>query len=114
MKKKLILGLAAAGFTFGSMTASATSDSKYPASDFQPKVIFADKELAVKATTAAEKPAERTAFDPKYPATNFEPKVVYADKDLIAQAKPVAKKPAKVEFDPRYPAANFVPKVIYP
>ena len=108
MKNTLILGLVAAGFTLGSMTASATSDSRYPASDFQPKVIFADKELAVKS-------AKKSEFDPKYPAANFEPKVVFADQDLIAQAKTVAKRPArKAEFDPRYPAANFEPKVIYP
>ncbi|MGR9115534.1 MAG: hypothetical protein ACU85E_07190 [Gammaproteobacteria bacterium] len=108
MKKTLILSLTAATFTLGAMTASATSDSQYPASDFQPKVIFADKELTAK-------PAKKTEYDPKYPATNFEPKVVYADPDLIGQAKTSSQRPAReVEFDPKYPAANFQPKVIYP
>ena len=93
MKKTLILGLVASGFTLSSMTASATSDSQYPASDFQPKVLFIDKELAA----TAQKPARKAEFDPKYPATHFEPKVVYADPDLISKAKP----PRKVEFDPK-------------
>lgn len=108
MKKTLILGLTAAGFTLGSLTAHAVSDSQYPASDFQPKVIFADKELTAK-------PAQQTEYDPKYPATSFEPKVVFADPDLIGRTTSMSKRPAgKVEFDPKYPAANFQPKVIYP
>lgn len=108
MKKAFILGLTTVGFILGSMTASAASDSKYPASDFQPKVIFADKELTAKAVQKSE-------FDPKYPAASFEPTIVYADQDLIAQAETATKKTVrKTEFDPRYPAANFEPKVIYP
>ena len=86
MKKTLILGLTAAGFTLGSLTAHAVSDSQYPASDFQPKVIFADKELTAK-------PAQQTEYDPKYPATSFEPKVVFADPDLIGRTTSMSKAP---------------------
>jgi len=43
-------------------------------SNFQPKVIYLDKE----ATKAPAKfVGEKSVFDPKYPAANFEPKVIY-------------------------------------
>jgi hypothetical protein len=78
MRKTIILGLAVAGFALIPLTASATDDSKHPAYDFQPKVIYIDKEAAGKPTPAAEKPAQKKApFDPKYPAAYFEPKVIY-------------------------------------
>lgn len=79
MKKIVILGLATAFIVSASLTASAGSDDQYPASDFQPKVIYIDKD-AVKPSSKcpAQKPAEKAAeFDPKYPAANFEPKVIY-------------------------------------
>ncbi len=87
MFKTILLGLAAFGFTFASMTASATSNDQYPASNFQPKVVFIDKELASQlgsASTAQKaekksvsKSASKTDFDPKYPAAYFQPKVIY-------------------------------------
>lgn len=87
MFKTIILGLTAAGFAFASMTASATSDDQYPASNFQPKVIFIDKDLAGQSDSASasqeteKKPGGETAseaeFDPKYPAAYFQPKVIY-------------------------------------
>lgn len=84
MKKIIILGLATAAISLGSLTASATSDSKYPAADFQPKVVYIDKE-AVAASPAGDTTkcpgqnaeAKQTEFDPKYPAASFQPKVVY-------------------------------------
>lgn len=86
MKKTLILGLATAAIALGSFTASATSDNPYPAADFQPKVVYIDKDAAASATVAAngstkcapqQPEAKKTEFDPKYPAASFEPKVVY-------------------------------------
>ncbi|WP_031429874.1 hypothetical protein [Methylomicrobium agile] len=88
MKKTVILGLLAAGFAFGSFSASAASDDPYPAANFQPKVVFIDKDAAAAASSGsasesvkcpgqAQAAAKQTEFDPKYPAASFEPKVVY-------------------------------------
>lgn len=82
MKKIIILGLTTAVVALTSFTASAGSDEQYPAANFQPKVVYIDKE-AVKASPKCpdQKPAESaekaTEFDPKYPAANFTPKVIY-------------------------------------
>lgn len=99
MKKTMILGLTVTAIAFGPISASA--DDQYPASDFQPKVIFQDKALT-------EMAVGKTAYDPQYPATSFEPKIVFQDKSLIN------KQQIEVAFDPKYPAAYFKPKVIYP
>lgn len=81
MKKIIILGLATAFIASASLTASAGSDNQYPASDFQPKVVYIDKDAVTSSTTCkcpTQKPAEKEAeFDPKYPAANFIPKVIY-------------------------------------
>ncbi len=79
MKKIIILGLATAVIALTTFTASAGSDDKYPAANFQPKVIYTDNE-SVKSSPKCpdQKPAEKAAeFDPKYPAANFSPKVIY-------------------------------------
>jgi hypothetical protein len=79
MKKIIILGFTSAVIALTSLNAFAGSDDQYPAANFQPKVIFIDKD-SVKPSTqcppqkAAEKEVE---FDPKYPAANFTPKVIY-------------------------------------
>jgi hypothetical protein len=78
MRKTIILALAFTGFTLSPITASATDDSKYPAYDFQPKIVYIDKEAVEKSAPASEKPAKKKVqFDPKYPAAYFEPKVIY-------------------------------------
>jgi flagellar basal body rod protein FlgC len=89
MKKTVILGFLTAGLAFGSFTASAASDDQYPAANFQPKVVFIDKEAAAAASSSSASEsvkcpgqsqaaaAKQTEFDPKYPAASFEPKVVY-------------------------------------
>lgn len=85
MIKKIILGLAAAGISVSSFTASAASDSQYPASDFQPKVVYIDKDAAAASAAAGDSAkcpgqkseAKQTEFDPKYPAASFQPKTVY-------------------------------------
>jgi hypothetical protein len=79
MKKIIILGLTTVVIGLASLTASAGSDDQYPAANFQPKVIYIDKD-SVKSSPKcpAQTPAEKkTEFDPKYPAANFEPKVIY-------------------------------------
>ncbi|MGZ8217773.1 hypothetical protein [Methylomagnum sp.] len=85
--------------------AMASEDSKYPAYDFKPSVIYSDAALVGKSSVAA--PAAQThAPDPKYPAAHFEPTVIHA-------ATP--SEPAVVAHvaDPKYPAAYFTPSVIY-
>ena len=101
MKKTIFLGLALAGIVLNPLIASAAADSKYPAADFEPSVIYIDKDAAAKDQTQNES-------DPKYPASNFTPIVVFVDNQLAGQTQ------TQDEFDPKYPAAYFKPKVIYP
>ena len=102
MKKTLFLGLAMAGIALNPLIVSA-ADSKYPAADFEPSVIYIDKD-------AAAKDQPQNESDPKYPASNFTPIVVYVDTQLAGQTQTQTQD----EFDPKYPAAYFKPKVIYP
>jgi len=99
MKKTIFLLLAIAGIASNPLIVSAATDSKYPAADFQPSVIYLDKE-------AAAKDQDQTEPDPKYPASSFTPIVVFVDQQLVDQTQD--------QFDPKYPAAYFKPKVIYP
>jgi hypothetical protein len=64
------------------------ADQKYPASDFQPEVVFQDSDYISKSSKTETVPAvakkitkevETTVDDPKYPAANFQPQVVYSD-----------------------------------
>ncbi len=84
MKKIIILGLVTAFVALASFTASAESDNQYPASNFQPKVIYIDKDIVQPTSSATAKCPVNKAVE------------------------------QEVEFDPKYPAASFVPKVIYP
>jgi hypothetical protein len=64
-------------------SSAAFAEDKYPASDFQPKVVYQD-EAAVKqspsSTSAVSKPSSASrSSDSQYPAANFEPKVLYKD-----------------------------------
>jgi hypothetical protein len=83
MKRIIILGLSAAVITSASLTASAWGDEQYPAANFQPKVIYIDKDsVKTLATSQCQCPTQKseektTEFDPKYPAANFVPKVIY-------------------------------------
>ena len=78
MRKTIILGFAVAGFALIPLTASAASDDKYPAANFQPKVIYIDKEAVGKPVSSSIKPAKKKVqFDPKYPAAYFEPKIIF-------------------------------------
>ncbi len=106
MNKKIIWGLVATGISLNIGQAVA---NEYPASDFQPKVVYIDEELAGKSSASGSK--RSFSFDPNYPAADYEPKVIFIDKE--AASKATAQK-AKVEFDPNFPAAYYQPKVIYP
>lgn len=105
MNKTIILGLAIAAFF--PLTGVAASNDKYPAADFQPSVIYIDKDLAGEVE-------EATKPDPKYPAASFQPKVVYIDQELAGQAQQQTQQEEVDHADPKYPAAYFKPKVIYP
>jgi hypothetical protein len=57
-----------------SISMANRDDAKYPAANFQPKVIYLDKE----AVKASKQPfGTKAAYDPKYPAASFQPKVIY-------------------------------------
>jgi hypothetical protein len=62
----------------------AVADSKYPAADFQPSVVYQDNDYIAKNSQASSASSSSStsasqASDPKYPAANFQPKVVYND-----------------------------------
>ena len=99
MKKMIILGLTMAVVALNTHSVFAATDSKYPAADFEPNVIYIDKNAVAADQTQNE-------ADPKYPASNFTPIVVFVDNQLADQTQD--------QFDPKYPAAYFKPKVIYP
>jgi hypothetical protein len=101
MKKSMLLSLVTAGIAISSINVCLATNSDYPASDFQPKVVFLD-------TAASSNSGNQTAFDPKYPASSFQPKVVFIDKSAVKSSS------NQTAFDPKYPAASFQPKVIYP
>jgi hypothetical protein len=97
-----VLGLLIAAIISTPLTAFANSDdNKYPAANFEPKVIYADES----ATNSSSK-------DANFPAANFEPKVLYVDASATSTSS--NSKGEKSVFDPKYPAANFEPKIIYP
>ena len=98
MKKMIVLGLTVAVVALNSVSVFA-ADSKYPASDFEPSVIYIDKD------TIAIDPV-KNEVDPKYPASDLTPSIVFVDNQLADQEQD--------KFDPKYPAAYFKPKVIYP
>lgn len=64
---------------------TAYADSQYPATDFEPKVLYQDESIkssapAVKTAPVTSAPvAAVSADDSQYPATNFQPKVLFSD-----------------------------------
>jgi hypothetical protein len=78
MKKTIFLGLAMVGIAINPLPASAAADSKYPAADFEPSVIYLAKDVAAKDQSHNES-------GPKYPASNFMPIVVFVDNQLAGQ-----------------------------
>lgn len=78
-KKQIINGLLAAAVLTSPM---AMADQKYPAADFQPEVVFQDKEyIANDSSSSVATQNSSGSADAKYPAANFEPQVIYNDTD---------------------------------
>ncbi len=100
MKKTMILGMAVTAIATINHQAIA-ADEQYPATNFQPKIIYQDDSVSQNSAPAA-------MSDSEYPAAYFQPKVIYQSDESITAAKQA------VEFDPDYPAAYFQPKKIYP
>lgn len=79
----------------------------YPASDFQPKVLFQDTEYqhqssAVSDSSASASFGEKAKADPNYPAATFKPQIVFQDKDykhrvdvVTSESAPVSNKTVK-------------------
>ena len=80
-KNKLVLTGVLATLLVSSQLVVA--DTKYPAADFQPQVVFQDNELieknSSKQAASPSKTAASSETDAKYPAANFQPQVVYSD-----------------------------------
>lgn len=66
------------------VSTAANAEDQYPASDFQPKVVFSDDSSGSSSSSApAAAPAApaSSSSDSDYPAANFQPKVVFEDKE---------------------------------
>lgn len=66
------------------VSTSVMAESDYPATDFQPKVVYSDSSASQSQPAeadAAKVEAKAEADDANYPATNYKPKVVYHDAD---------------------------------
>lgn len=60
----------------------AGAESQYPASDFQPKVVYQDPDYKHQSSsTSAPAAASAKQADSQYPAADFQPKVVYSDSE---------------------------------
>ena len=63
-----------------------TAGTQYPASDFQPKVVYQDKDYQHESSQSSSSSAstsmgEKTTADANYPAATFQPEVLYYDQD---------------------------------
>ncbi|MCK5888730.1 MAG: hypothetical protein KAG19_02180 [Methylococcales bacterium] len=94
-----------------------SDDSQYPATHFQPTIIFADEEAIAASISSVDNSstsnAETSSFDSNYPAANFEPKILYVDASAV-QPSTSGVTGEKSSFDENFPAANFEPKIIFP
>lgn len=66
------------------VSVAASAEDKYPASDFQPKVVYQDESATKPSTSSASSAStssskSSSASDPNYPAADFQPKVLYSD-----------------------------------
>lgn len=62
-----------------------TAGTQYPASDFQPKVVYQDKDYQHQGSSSSSSKSsastgEKSRADASYPAATFEPEIVYIDK----------------------------------
>jgi hypothetical protein len=82
------------------LTASvAGADDDYPATDFQPKVVFQDSDYKHSGSSSSSKAksadaGEVSVADSNYPAANFEPEVLYKDEDYKHKAGDVSSTPS--------------------
>lgn len=71
-----------AAFVVSLLAAPALYAQDYPASNFQPKVIYSSETPIIQSSAApCAAKAEQTEADPKYPAASFQPKVIYNSAD---------------------------------
>lgn len=64
------------------------ADSKYPATDFQPKVVYQDSSYKHSGSSAATTSGGAVSVaDSNYPAANFQPEVLYQAKAISIQSK---------------------------
>jgi hypothetical protein len=94
------------------------ADQKYPASDFQPAIVYQDEEYIAKSRsqTAPPEPVapEQTASDTdesnkadtKYPAADFQPKVLYNDANYKHEEATTVTSPAAVTSSPKSTTAT--------
>lgn len=113
---KTLLGIAAmAALCTATNAMAAADDSKYPAYNFQPSVIFSNPELIEKTHGVLASTPAPVSVAPAAAA----PTAVAASAASAASAAPaaaptaVAQAPAVVQ-DPKYPAAYFQPSILYP
>jgi len=59
------------------------AEDKYPASDFQPKVIYQDEDAGKSSASpsASTPPSSSGGGDSEFPASSFQPKVLYTDEN---------------------------------
>lgn len=72
----IINGVLAALFVSSPMV---DADTKYPAADFQPQVVFQDDDYIEKSGKYEAASTGGNEVDAKYPAAHFQPQVVYSD-----------------------------------
>jgi len=62
------------------------AENKYPATDFQPKVVYQDSDYKHSGSSASSSSSNKKSYgevsvaDSNYPAANFQPEVLYQDK----------------------------------
>lgn len=67
MKITLMIGILTASITFlPSISTAKSDDSNYPAANFQPKILYQDKELT-NTPDATNQSGEKSSYDPNYP-----------------------------------------------
>jgi hypothetical protein len=71
----MIQGTIAALFLISTV---AVAEDKYPASDFQPKVVYQDEDAGKSSSTSTPSSSSGSG-DSQYPASNYQPKVLYSD-----------------------------------
>jgi len=55
------------------------AESKYPAADFKPTVVYKDESYKPTQSKSSNVAKQNAESDPNYPAANFQPKVVFKD-----------------------------------